>query len=336
MEGGFMLQIDFVIPWVDGSDLEWLEERNRHDPVKNSDTRNIRYRDWDNLQYWFRGVEKFAPWVRKIFFITWGHIPEWLDVSNPKLEIVNHKDYLPQEYLPTFNTNTIELNLHRIEGLSDHFVYFNDDTFIIREMNTKDFFHKGLPCDVAALESFSSTDAFSYMIYNNMYVINKHFNKHEDIKKNFFKWFNLKYGKDLYKTVALYPWNNYSGLVSPHLPIPYQKKTFNEVWAKEYNILNNTSMRKFRNSGDVTGWLFRYWRIVKGEFHPINLSFGKYYDINNDEQAVRLSSSIIKRKHKMICINDSDEIETDKFEEIKNIISDAFGIILSEKSTFEI
>ena len=143
-------RIDFVIPWVDGSDPEWLKERNAvssdigksvsseggcgSDSLKNGDSiednSGARYYSWDNLQYWFRGVEKFAPWVNKIHFVTWGHIPPWMNTDAPKLHIVNHKDYIPEQFLPTFNSNTIELNFHRIEGLSEKFVYFNDDTFI--------------------------------------------------------------------------------------------------------------------------------------------------------------------------------------------------------------
>ena len=69
----------------------------------------------------------------------------WLNTENPKLTVVNHKDYIPEEYLPTFSSHPIELNLHRIKGLSEQFVYFNDDTFIINAMQPEDFFKKGLP-----------------------------------------------------------------------------------------------------------------------------------------------------------------------------------------------
>ena len=65
-------KIDFVIPWVDSKDEDWQRERLKYAPEDMSDDRNIRYRDFENLQYWFRGVEKFAPWVNKIHFITWG------------------------------------------------------------------------------------------------------------------------------------------------------------------------------------------------------------------------------------------------------------------------
>lgn len=132
--------IDFVIIWVDGNDKQWQAEKAKYDgkTVTNANS-EVRFRDWDNLQYWFRGVEKFAPWVNKIHFVTWGHLPKWLDTTNPKLNIVNHKDYIPSKYLPTFNSHTIELNLHRIEGLAEQFVYFNDDMFITAPTKPDDF-----------------------------------------------------------------------------------------------------------------------------------------------------------------------------------------------------
>src|SRR5699024_11566777 len=96
------------------------------------DKRNIRFIDWDNLQYWFRGVEKYAPWVNKVHFVTWGHVPNWLKVDHPKINVVKHVDFLKEENLPTFNSRAIEINLHRIEGLAEQFVYFNDDMFLTK------------------------------------------------------------------------------------------------------------------------------------------------------------------------------------------------------------
>ncbi len=122
--------IDFVISWVDGDDREWQKSRNNYPGIEDVTAASL-YRDWDNLQYWFRGVEKFTPWVNRIHFVTWGHLPKWLNINHPKVNIVRHSDYLPKEYLPTFNSHSIELNLHRIEGLAEQFVYFNDDIFIM-------------------------------------------------------------------------------------------------------------------------------------------------------------------------------------------------------------
>ena len=143
--------IDFVIIWVDGNDPEWQAEKAKYAPPSDSDDRIERYRDWGLLPYWFRGVEKFAPWVNKIHFVTWGHIPKWLNTEHPKLNIVRHQDYIPEKYLPTFSSNPIELNLHRIKGLSENFVYFNDDTFIISPVSKNVFFKNDLPCDSAVL-----------------------------------------------------------------------------------------------------------------------------------------------------------------------------------------
>lgn len=115
-------------------------EKDKYSPIKADESNSVnRYRDWGLLPYWFRAAEKFTPWVNKIYFVTWGHIPSFLNTDNEKLRIINHKDYIPEEYLPTFSSHVIEANLHRIPSLSEHFVYFNDDTFILRPMPETSF-----------------------------------------------------------------------------------------------------------------------------------------------------------------------------------------------------
>ncbi|MDE8070900.1 stealth family protein, partial [Erysipelothrix rhusiopathiae] len=123
------LKIDFVVPWVDGSDKDWIRDRLQLEG-KGVEITDSDYRDWDIFKYWFRAVEMYAPWVNNVYLITYGHLPEFLNVDHPKLKIINHTDYIPKEYLPTFSSHAIELNMHRIEGLSEHFVYFNDDMFL--------------------------------------------------------------------------------------------------------------------------------------------------------------------------------------------------------------
>ena len=124
--------IDFIIPWVDGSDPEWIKEFNKYAPENSrlSDSRAIRFRDTGLLKYWFRAVEKFAPWVHTVHFVTNGQLPEWINTECPKLHLVKHSDYIPQEYLPVFSSHPIELMMHKIPGLAEHFVYFNDDFFL--------------------------------------------------------------------------------------------------------------------------------------------------------------------------------------------------------------
>lgn len=126
--------IDIVIPWVDGNDMEWKQLRNEYlkqaGKIIDQASLNVRYRDWDNLQYIFRGIEKFMPWVNRIHFITCGHLPDWINLDHPKLNIVKHEDFIPNEYLPTFNSNAIEINICRIPDLAEHYINFNDDTLL--------------------------------------------------------------------------------------------------------------------------------------------------------------------------------------------------------------
>lgn len=324
--------IDFVIPWVDGNDFKWQNDKNFYSN-KNTDNRNMRFRDWDNLQYWFRGVEKNASWVRKIHFVTYGHIPDWLNIEHPKLNIVNHSDYMPAEYLPTFNSNPIELNYHRINGLAENFVSFNDDFFIIKPLKKDDFFKGEIPRDVAGLECSCADDIFSYTLFNNFKIINNNFNKKKVIKSNLTKWFNPKYNKIVFKTLLLYPWDKFPGIVNTHLPIAYKKSTFNKLWDIIGEELDTTSQHKFRSKDDITHWIFRYWRIMEGDFAPGKV-LGKYYGISSEFDAETIGQDIRKQKNKIVCINDC--IENDDFESAKRIIKESFEILFPEKSNFEL
>ena len=141
------MDIDFVVLWVDGSDPAWQAEKAKYQGKALDDSNSAnRFRDWGLLPYWFRAVERFAPWVRKIHFVTCGQVPEFLNTEHPKLHLVKHSDFMPPEALPTFSSHAIEMNIHRIPGLAEHFVYFNDDMFLIRAVKQENFFRDGLPC----------------------------------------------------------------------------------------------------------------------------------------------------------------------------------------------
>lgn len=332
--------IDFVIAWVDGSDPEWQKEKAIYTKTNNlkveSDSRDLRYKDLGTLRYWFRGVEKFAPWVRKIHFVTWGHIPAWLDLQNKKLNVVKHDEFIPKEYLPTFSSHAIELNMHRIKGLAEHFVYFNDDMFLISPCQKNIFFHKGMPCDIAAINArwfiAGQTPAFVQLVDTS--IINKYFNKNNVIRKNFFKWFNLKYGELMFRTLTLMPWPHFIALHTRHLPTSFLKSTFEEVWEKEEAILDSTCRHKIRSYLDVNQWLMEFWQICSGKFHPAWYGYGYGYVVKDSElQTHKISKEIERQKVKMLCIGEDDNCcEIDR---IMNEIIASFDRILPEKSSFE-
>jgi len=176
-------KIDFVLLWVDDKDIEWQKSKNRYMAEDVNKITSNKYRDFDNLKYWFRGVEKFAPWVNQIFLLTCNQKPEWLNEKHPKLKLVNHTDFIREEYLPTFNSHTIELNFHRIKGLSEHFVYFNDDFFIINHVKQDDFFVNRTPKDMLALQPVVANvdnPVMPYIYLKNSMVLAKLFDKRDN------------------------------------------------------------------------------------------------------------------------------------------------------------
>lgn len=331
------MKVDFVIPWVDGSDPKWQEEKNEFSSVKQSDdNQENRYRDFENLMYWFRGIEKYTPWVNKIHFITAGHVPSWLNIDHPKLNIVNHKDYMPAEYLPTFNAGPIEINIHRIPDLAEHFVYFNDDTFLIKDVSKKDFFENDLPKDVAILNPIvpKAYNSISSVMVNDISLINKNFSFRKSFKKDWKKWLSPKYKQLLPLNILFQPWSSVVGLYQQHLPNSFLKSTIEEVWKKEEYYLNDTSLRKKRdNKRDINQWIFKQWLIMDGKFMPRNINFGKYIMIKDLKDIEEFKKAKIKSDTKVVCLN--DHVESNLEEIIKNITIE-FEEILKEKSDFEL
>jgi hypothetical protein len=141
----FTEPIDVVFTWVDGMDPQWLESYNHFAAL---DRRGLdspgrtkaRYRSRDELRYALRSVSQYAGWVRRIYIVTSGQRPDWI-VEDDRLRLVPHTEILPPADLPTFNSHAIETALHRIEGLAEHFLYFNDDFFLGRPTRPELFFN---------------------------------------------------------------------------------------------------------------------------------------------------------------------------------------------------
>lgn len=325
-------KIDFVVTWVDGNDVKWQEEKNKYDRKGNDEASSIiRYRDWELTKYWFRAVEKYAPWVNNVFFITCGHLPNWLNLENPKLKFIKHTDFMPQEVLPTFNSNAIELYINRIPNLEEKFVYFNDDQFITSPVKSCDFFQEGKPKDALVFNAVSvnkENNIIEHTILNNLELVAKYFEK-KDIQTS--KLYNIKYGLSNIRNILLSPWKYYTGILNQHVPISHLKSTFDEVWNLEEDELYKTTTHKFRTKEDYSHWVFRYWNLVKGNFIPTNMKKCKYINLENENK--EFVENVINGKYKMVCINDSDE--TIQFDKVKNEMIQMFEKILPEKSSFE-
>jgi Stealth protein CR2, conserved region 2/Stealth protein CR1, conserved region 1 len=140
--------IDMVYTWVDGSDEQWLKLRYKYQPsqrnIPSDSLQTCRWRDFDELRLSVESVYKFAPWIRNIFIVTDYQRPHWYNEDNPgKVIFIDHPEIfgdLTEEHLPTFNSHAIECHLHRIPGLSNQFIYANDDTFLGNYVYPLDFF----------------------------------------------------------------------------------------------------------------------------------------------------------------------------------------------------
>ena len=347
-----MHTIDFVITWVDSNDPSWLRSKEEYEMIEyasyNHDSLSrrqednnsaCRYRELGFLKYWFRSIEEFTPWVNKVYFVTCGQKPEWLNENHPKLVMVNHKDFIPERYLPTFNSNTIEMNLHRIDGLSEHFVLFNDDMFLLRPVKPSFFFKDKEPVLMSSLRYplYPHLNAINRIKFNNYVLINGHFNTKKSIWRSRSKWFNIKeLGLNrvrrnflCYLANGTIPVGQYG-----HLPLPHLRSSFEDLWSCFPDIMEETSKYRFRSDFQINQWVLCAWNQANGCFYPADeKKLGCHIDISPD--SIEWIEDVIKKQlYPQICANDT-RYNLDSQNCADRIIT-AFEAILPHKSSYEI
>ena len=338
-----MEKIDFVLPWVDGSDPQWLAEKRNYEKSGESMSggeanAECRYRDLGMLRYWFRSVERFAPWVNHVFFVTCGQKPIWLDERNPKLRLVKHADYIPPECLPTFQSNSIELNLHRIPDLSERFVLFNDDLFLLRPVSPELFFRNGLPvipCDLGIPRWIGCSNT-SRIALNNSAILRTGLNVERLVWRNMWKFVNMRalgIVRAVKNIVAFSVNRVYIAGTFGHIAQPHLKSTFDEIWRVCPSALNRTARSRFRTDDCVSHWLASAWDMVSGRFFPANEKRMGEFVALNEETLERVCDIILRRPCFEICLNDKGS--NDELERCFAKVALAFESILPEKSSFE-
>lgn len=321
-------KIDFVVTWVDDGDPVWRADKERFS-MAGTDKRNARFREWDQLKYWFRAVEKYAPWVNKIHFVTYGHLPKWLNVNHPKLHIVNHCDFIPEQYLPVFNSTAIEVHMHKIPTLSEQFVYFCDDFYLMNPCKPTDFFKNGKPVDFVELipTPTHQGEMYYYHLYND-YSIYRSYASTANILKNFWKYATPKYGSTAINNLLNIAAKNIF-FRSLHLPMPLLKKTMEEIWEMHGDVLEKTASSRFRQITNNSPETFRGYQLITGNFCPKR----KKGIILSTQNVIHTKKTIEQCKYKYICL--SDNSEDCEFEEHKKQINESFEKVFSRRSSFE-
>ena len=298
--------LDIVVTWVDDGDEQWRRLRDEYLGVSTDEegASPQRFRDWGLLKYWFRGIDAHVPWVRRIHLVTENPVPDWLRTDHPRLNVVRHRDFIPEQYLPTFNSRAIEWNLHRIPGLSERFVYFNDDLFVLSPIGEDHFFEGRLPRAFAVSNALSVGDNISHAMLNNVGVLNRHFDKRTVIRRSFRKWFSPHYGTGLLQNLALLPWKRFTGFHNHHLALAMRRSVAQEIWEAEPELLDQTCRSRFRLYTDLNPFLIPWWSICSGEFAPARkASYGRYLQIT-EENFDEVLEEVASGRHAVVCVND--------------------------------
>ena len=329
--------VDFVVTWVDGNDPEWLEQKLKYQGKGVSELNGngvCRYRDWESFLYWFRAVEKFAPWVRYVHLVTCGHVPRWINKECPKLKIVNHKDFIPDEYLPTFNCNTIELNLFRIPELSENFVYFNDDVFLCRPVTKEDFFVDSKPKHTAiAIPHVNRDNEIPYHLFFNTYgIINRKNNINNIIEQRPEKWFSHLYGSGIKHNMIAWQNSGLAGMFFTHMGTPFCKSTMEKTWNKYEKSCIETCEYKFRNIHQITHQVFSIEDIISGNFIPSEDNWGTNIMFDDTDG---IFAAYKNQTKKMICLFDRDNYTEEEINNININLRAVFDKFLPDKSMFE-
>lgn len=328
-----MVEIDLICPWLDEKDPAWQQERNQYasPELYNSE---CMFREWELMRYWFRGVERALPWIRKVHFVTWGHLPPWLNTEHPKLNIVRHEEFIPKAYLPTFNSIVISVNIHRIPGLAEQFIYTNDDFYFLDRVTPEEYFQNGLPCDQLHIKPITEvcTDNFGYILWNNISCLNEHFDLRTCMTQHKDQWFADCYSdKVLADNRMAASLRHFPGFDCPHLPQPYLKSSFTAVWEKAHARLNYACKQKFRTWSAHSEWLMRYWQLASGNFVPYVRQGGRAISLDLEKEKIK--ETLLSTKNRVICLNDRDQ--TMDFISRREYLKKLFERVLPQKSAFE-
>lgn len=327
--------VDVVVTWVDDTDAAWRALRDQHLVRSGADPSDVatpdRFRDWDLLRFWFRGIAANCPWVGTVHLVTQSPPPEWLDTEHPRLRVVRHEDFIPSEYLPTFNSRTIELNLHRIEGLSDRFVSFNDDMFVLRPLDETHFFRGDLPVGFGVMNAISLGDNVSHAMLNDVHLLNGRFSKRRVIARSPLRWFSPRYGRGLLQNLALAPWPRFTGFLNHHLPLPLRRATMMRVWGEADAALERTCRSTFKSFADLNVFLFAWWALCENAFAPASpRRYGTFIQLS-DASIDRACEVVAGARTPIVCLNDGPL----DFETTRARLAAAFTSLLPAPCEFE-
>lgn len=309
------LPVDLVYLWVDGNDQNWREKKRRFIGGEEDDSGKDckgRYADNDELRHNLRAIEKNAPWIRNIFIVTDNQVPHWLDTSHPKIKIIDHKDILPEESLPCFNSVVIEHRLHLIPGLSEYFLYANDDMFVNKKVEKKDFFTKeGKP-----------------IIRLNRRFFRKFWIKHREKSKTH----HLDYYNNSIQKAALMveeKLGKYIGHKPHHNIDTYRKSDYALTYNTFREAIEPTLKNHLRDKSDIQRAIYSFAPIARGNAKVKFVSDKTSFRCHIEKP--HYFSRLQKLNPTFFCVNDSQDASDIDRERVAEFLQEKYP----EKSSFE-
>jgi hypothetical protein len=283
--GDIDFPIDAVYTWVDGEDPAWARRKAeaRGDAYHEESASDARFLSRNELRYSLRSLHLNAPWIRHVYIVTDDQVPAWLSGTDPSVRVVDHREIFARpEDLPTFNSHSIESQLHRIEGLSEHFLYFNDDMFLGRPVAPQTFFTpsgmtKYFPAGARiALGPITEEDRpVDAACKNNRALLQRTFGR-----------------------VISQPMD--------HIPYALRRTVMTELETRYPLEYRRTAASRFRAMTDlsVTSSLAHYYALLTGRAVASSLAYG-YVHLAHPELGPRLEQMLRRRDRDAFCLNDA-------------------------------
>ncbi len=286
------MKIDIVYTYVDGNDAKFLSKKNKF--IDNKDINNnldIRYENINEINYSIKTVQKYASWINKIYIVTDDQVPVLdSDIDKYKIVIIDHKDIIPEKYLPTFYSDVIESYLHNIPDLSEIFIYNNDDVFFLDYIYPEDIIR-----------------------FNN--------DKIQIIQRNIFDINRIRKKTSEYSKRIIYTWNILKSitdnkLINNHNSKILRKSTLKLIEKDFEQDLNNLRRNKFRKQENIQ-YLFFAINIDNIFHNNIIIDFPsdciEHHFGNTDYYEGLFYKFDITKKYKFCCYNSMNHTFTEVF-----------------------
>jgi UDP-glucose 4-epimerase len=282
--------IDMVFSWVDGTAIDFQRARAlrmKSYVVGEGDDSEARFRQIDELKYALRSVYMFAPWVRHIFIVTDSPAPTWLD-DHPSVTIVRSEEFFKDpSVLPTHNSQAVESQLQHIPGISEHFIYSNDDMFFGRPVRPDMFFSPG------GITKFVEATTRIGLGENN--VTRSGFENSARVNRHLL---HERFGRVTTRHLE-------------HAPTPLRKSVLLEMEQEFAEDFARTAASTFRSSTDisVTNSLYHYYSLMTGRAVVQTQARVKYVETTLKVALKEMDSLLKQRSYDFFCLNDGSAPE---------------------------